>query len=122
MAKNPLQLGQRKLLSLLCLYMRHVTWLKTLVFGQSRYRKFSGVSGCEAIMSASMRALQDHALDPRPPTDSCEDQRLVIGLQPLDQGHELAIEGQPAAFIRDWCRGGAVIEPRRRAPLQRRQR
>src|SRR5215510_5975211 len=75
-----------------------------------------------SIMSASMRAVQDHAVDPRPPTDSGEDQRLVIGLQPLDQGHELAIEGQPAVFMRGYCRGGAVIEPRRRAALQRRQR
>jgi hypothetical protein len=27
-----------------------VTWPKTLVSGQRRYRKFSGVSGCEAYM------------------------------------------------------------------------
>src|SRR5215813_576404 len=75
-----------------------------------------------AIMSASMRALQDHAFDPRPPTNSCADQRLVRGPQPLDQGHELAIEGQPAVFMRGGCLSGPVMEPRRRAPLQRRQR
>src|SRR5882724_7879357 len=74
------------------------------------------------IISAAIMVLQDHAFYPRPPTDSCEDQRLVICPQPLNQGHELAIEGQPAAFIWGCCRGGAVMEARRRAPLQCSQR
>src|SRR5215831_15902578 len=74
------------------------------------------------IMSASIMVLQEHAFYPRPPIDSCENQRLVMGPQPLDQGHELAIEGQPAVFMRGCCRGGAVMEARRRASLQRSQR
>src|ERR1700752_182122 len=74
------------------------------------------------IISASIMVLQDHAFYPRPPTDSGEDQRLVMRPQPLDQGHELAVEGQLAAVIGGCGRGGAVSEPRRRAPLQRRHR
>src|ERR1700752_359216 len=74
------------------------------------------------IMSASIMVVQKHAFDPRPPKYSCENQPLLMGSHPLDQGHELAIEGQPAAFIGGCCRGGAVMEARRRAPLQRSQR
>src|SRR5882724_4602161 len=74
------------------------------------------------LISASIMVLQDHAFYPRPPTDSGEDQRMVIGPQPLDQGHELAVEGQLAAVIGGCYCGGAVSEPRRRAPLQRSQR
>ena len=48
-AKNPLQLCQHNPLIFRCLHVCPATWLKTLVFSQSRYRKFSGVSGCEAI-------------------------------------------------------------------------
>ena len=45
--------------------------------------------------------LQEHAFYPRLPKDSCENQRLVMGPQPLDQGHELAIEGQPTRIDKD---------------------
>jgi hypothetical protein len=44
-AKNPLQSYQFKLLIFLYLCVCPETWLKTLVFGQNCYRKFSGVSG-----------------------------------------------------------------------------
>jgi hypothetical protein len=47
-AKNPLQLCQHNSLIFRCLHVCHGIWPKTLVFSQSRYRKFSGVSGCEA--------------------------------------------------------------------------
>ena len=63
------------------------------------------------LISASIMVLQDHAFYPRPPTDSGEDQRLVMRPQPLDQGHELAVEGQLAAVIGGCGRGGAVSEP-----------
>ena len=43
------------------------TWLKTLVFGQSRYRKFSGVSGCEAIIDKLCETLRTFVrFDPNP--------------------------------------------------------
>ena len=48
-AKNPLQLYQHNPLIFRCLYMGPATWPKALVFGQGRYRKFSGISGCKAI-------------------------------------------------------------------------
>jgi len=39
------------------------------------------------IMSASIMVLQEHAFYPRLPKYSCENQRLVMAPQPLDQGH-----------------------------------
>src|SRR5262245_19178066 len=74
------------------------------------------------MMSASIMVLQEYAFQSRPPKYSGKNQPLLMGPQPLDQGHELAIEGQPAVFIWGYGRGGAVMEVRRRAPLQCRQR
>ena len=47
-AKNPLQLCQHNPLIFRCLHVCHAIWLKTVGFGQTRYRKFSGVCGWRA--------------------------------------------------------------------------
>ena len=54
-ANPPLQSYQFKLLIFLGLCVCAEIWLKTLLFGQSCYRKFSGISGCEANLTVDGR-------------------------------------------------------------------